>query len=309
MNHKKWITKTPVICLLASLCCALWGSAFPFVKIGYRLLQIPSDAMETQILFAGSRFALAGLFTIIIGSILSKKILIPRKKSWGNILILSLFQTILQYVFFYIGISNTTGVKASIINGMNVFASLLVASLIFHIEKLTRKKVIGCVIGFIGVILVNVNKGDMDTNIRLMGEGFIVLSVIAYAFSSVLLKIYSKEENAILLSGYQFVIGGISMMGIGSFMGGRIENYNVKSFTILIYLALVSAIAYSLWAVLLKFNPVSKVTIYGFMIPIFGVIMSTILLNEQKFLGFECLIALILVSVGILIVNRDKSLS
>ena len=306
MKNQKLLTKSLVVCLMASICCALWGSAFPFVKIGYRLLGISSQAIESQILFAGTRFTLAGILTIIIGSVISKKILIPAKESWGNIIVLSLFQTILQYVFFYIGLSNTSGVKASIIEGMNVFVALLAASFIYHMEKLTKRKVLGCMIGFIGVVLVNVTKGGFDTNFKLMGEGFIILSIIAYAFSSVMLKVYSKKENAILLSGYQFVIGGSVMMLIGFIMGGKIENYNSESITILIYLSFVSAIAYALWAVLLKYNTVSKVAVYGFMTPVFGVILSAILLNEQKFVGYQCLFSLILVSVGIYIVNKDK---
>lgn len=306
MKKQKWLTNSIIVCFLASICCALWGSAFPFVKIGYRLLEIPSGATSEQILFAGIRFTLAGILTIAIGSLVARRLLIPARESWGKILILSVFQTILQYVFFYIGLSNTTGVKASIIEGMNVFVSLLVASSIFRMEKLTGKKLIGCIIGFLGVILVNVNKDGLDTNFKLIGEGFIIISIIAYAFSSVLLKHYSKKENAILLSGYQFIIGGFVMMLIGSVSGGRIENYNSQSITIIVYLACVSAIAYSIWAILLKYNTVSRVSVYGFMTPVFGVILSAALLGEQEFLGYKCLFALILVSLGILIVNKDN---
>ena len=64
----------------------------------------------------------------------------PRKSAWGKIAMLSLFQTIIQYVFFYVGLANTTGVKASIIEGVNVFIAILVASLLFHQEKLTARK-------------------------------------------------------------------------------------------------------------------------------------------------------------------------
>jgi Permeases of the drug/metabolite transporter (DMT) superfamily len=306
MKKQKWLTNSIIVCFLASICCALWGSAFPFVKIGYRLLQIPAGATSEQILFAGVRFTLAGILTIVIGSLVTRRILIPAKESWGKILILSVFQTILQYVFFYIGLSNTTGVKASIIEGMNVFVSLLVASTMFRMEKLTGKKLIGCIIGFLGVILVNVNKDGLDTNFKLIGEGFIIVSIIAYAFSSVLLKHYSKKENAIILSGYQFIIGGFVMMLIGSVSGGKIEHYNTQSIAIIIYLACVSAIAYSIWAILLKYNTVSKVSVYGFMTPVFGVILSAALLGEQELLGYKCLFALILVSLGILIVNKDN---
>ncbi len=306
MSSNKKITSAAVICILASICCALWGSAFPFVKIGYRLLGISSQSTSSQILFGGLRFTLAGILTILFGSLISKKVLLPSRESIKNILILSLVQTVLQYVFFYIGLSNTSGIKASIIEGMNVFASLLVAGMVYHMEKLTKRKLIGCIIGFVGVILVNVNGDGIDVNFKLTGEGFIILSVIAYAFSSVMLKLYSKKENAISLSGYQFVVGGLCMVLLGFSMGGKVENYSSESIAILIYLACVSAIAYALWAILLKHNPVSKVAVYGFMTPVFGVILSALLLGEQKYLGYKCFLALVLVCAGIYIVNKEK---
>ena len=130
-----------------------------------------------------------------------------------------MLQTVLQYFFFYVGLANTTGVKASIIEGVNVFVAVLVASLLFHQEKLTGKKIIGCLVGFAGVVIVNLG-GSMDMGFRLTGEGFIFLSTVAYAFSSVFLKRYSKDENPVLLSGYQFITGGILMCVIGLLMGG-----------------------------------------------------------------------------------------
>lgn len=305
----KWLKNSVVVCVIASLCCALWGSAFPFVKIGYKMLGISTQAIQSQILFAGIRFTLAGIMTIIIGSCFSRRILIPKSSSWYKILNLSLFQTIIQYVFFYIGLSHTSGVKASIVQGMNVFVALLVASIIFHQEKLTSTKILGCIIGFIGVIIINLNSNGFSTDIKLTGEGFIFFSTVAYAVSSVILKQYAKKENTFILSGYQFIIGGIAMMIVGLLMGGRIENYSGKSLGILFYLAFVSAVAYSLWGILLKHNPISKIAVYGFMTPVFGVLLSALLLDENQFIGYKCFISLILVSTGIFIVNYNKDLN
>ena len=301
-----WMQKTVVVWLGALLCCALWGSAFPCIKIGYQLFEIGAKDVATQILFAGARFFLAGVLAILIGSVLSKKPLLPRKGAIGRIVWLSFLQTVLQYLFFYIGLAHTSGVKASIIEGVNVFIAILVASLIFHQEKLTARKMIGCVIGFAGVVLVNVNGSGMDAGISFFGEGFIFLSTVAYAFSSVFLKRYSKEDNPVMLSGYQFVTGGIIMMLCGFGMGGTLTHVTSAGIAMLLYLALVSAVAYSLWGVLLKYNPISKVAVFGFMNPVFGVILSAILLNEAGTIGAMCLVALVLVCVGIYIVNKGE---
>lgn len=294
-----------IVWLCAMLCCALWGSAFPGIKIGYQLFSISGSDTATVILFAGCRFTLAGFLTILFGSILSKNILLPRKTAWNKILCLSMLQTVLQYLFFYIGLAHTSGVKASIINAVNVFVALLVSSLIFHQEQLSSRKIVGCIIGFAGVVLINMS--GMNLEMSLHGEGFIFLSTVAYAFSSVLLKRFSFTENPVILSGYQFFVGGILMIFAGYFMGGSITVLSLKGILLLLYLALVSAIAYTLWGILLKHNPVSKIAVFGFMTPVFGVILSAIFLGETaQATGLISLISLILVCIGIRIVNQKN---
>ena len=110
MKKEKLLSKNIIVCLLALICCMLWGSAFPCVKIGYKMLGIAADNTASQILFAGYRFSLAGLLVIIAGSIAQKKILVPKVNEIPKVMALSAFQTIIQYLLFYIGLANTTGV-------------------------------------------------------------------------------------------------------------------------------------------------------------------------------------------------------
>lgn len=303
---KEIMQKTAVVWLLAMVCCLLWGSAFPCVKIGYDLFRIGASDTASQIVFAGTRFFLAGVLALILGSLSQKRVLIPRKKDLPKIGVLAMFQTILQYLFFYIGLAHTTGVKSSIIEAANVFIAILIASLIFHQEKLTRRKMIGCVIGFAGVVLINLSGGGMDMSFQWNGELFILFSTIAYAMSSVFIKKYSAESDPVLLSGWQFCFGGLVMVLAGKIMGGSLTFYETACVPLLLYMAFISAVAYSLWAVLLKYNPVSRVTVFGFMNPVFGVILSALLLNENgQAFSLRGLISLILVCVGIYIVNRS----
>lgn len=306
---EQFMQKTIVVWLGALLCCALWGSAFPCIKLGYKMFAIASEDVAAQILFAGCRFTLAGILAILIGSVASRTLLVPKRASWGKIVRLSMLQTVAQYLFFYVGLAHTTGVKASIIEGVNVFIAILVASLIFHQEPLNAKKIIGSIIGFAGVVLVNLTGSGVDLGFSFLGEGFIFLSTIAYAFSSVYLKRYSKEENPVVLSGWQFCIGGIIMMACGFAAGGRLTVWTGSGVLMLIYLAFLSAVAYSLWGILLKYNPISRVAVFGFMNPVFGVILSALLLGENDSLGMMCIVALLLVCIGIYIVNRPERVS
>ena len=272
------------------------------------MFNIPSGAVGSQFLFAGIRFTLAGILTILFGSILSKKILVPKKESLFSVFKLSMVQTVMQYVFFYIGLANTSGVKSSIINAANVFLSILFAVFIFKYEKMTVLKVLGCVVGFLGVVVINLANGGFDMSIKLSGEGAILLSAAAYALSAGMIKKYSKDENPVVLSGYQFFLGGIILVVVGIATGGKISGFTLASIALLIYMAMISAVAYTLWGILLKYNPVGKVAVFGFTNPIFGVILSAVFLGEKnQAFGVQGLVALVLVSVGIFMVNKSKN--
>jgi len=303
-NKNRIFTNTFFIAVAALLCCALWGSATPFIKIGYELI-LPERNVPSTILFAGIRFTLAGIITVLIYSIAKRKILYPKKENIGRVLTVSAFQTVIQYVFFYIGLSITSGVKGTVISGSNAFFAILISAIIFRQEKLNLKKIVACVLGFAGIIIVNLNGLDFTMNI---GDLFVMISNIAYAVSSVLIKRFSKYEDPVVISGYQFIIGGSVMVAAGAIMGGRVSFSTPASVGVIIYLALLSAVAYSLWGILLKHNPVSKVTIYSFMIPVFGVLLTKLMLpeTESNVSPLSLILTLVLICAGIIILNYKK---
>lgn len=304
MKERSVFTKKTVVLPLTLLCCLLWGSAFPCIKMGYIFSDIASDDTYSQMLYAGLRFTGAGILALFIGSLIERRPLIPRTDELSKVMKLSLFQTILQYTFFYIGLARSTGMKSSVITASNVFLSILVAALVFRTEKLTLRKVIGCIIGFSGVVLINLS--GISGGFRLTGEGFVFLSALSYAFSAALIKRYSAKHDPVLLSGWQFVFGGTVMTAIGLIFGGRITIINAKGVLMLLYLAFVSAAAFSIWGTLLKHNPVSTISVFGFMNPVFGVILSFLLLSEKSSAGPLMVCAsLLLVASGIIIVNTS----
>ena len=96
--------------LPAVLCTALWGSAAPCVKRGYELFAVSADAPFSQLVFAGWRFALAGILVLLVTRLKGHRI-VPKRDEIKPILAISLFQSMLQYVCYYIGLSGTTGTK------------------------------------------------------------------------------------------------------------------------------------------------------------------------------------------------------
>ncbi len=306
-EKKSVLSNIWVVSLGAALCCFLWGSATPAIKTGYSMFSIAADDTPTVVLFAGIRFFFAGIFTILFGSLLQKKILLPRSlTAFRKVVALAMVQTVLQYFFFYGGLTRCPGVKSSVILATNVFASLLIAALLFRQEKLTPLKITGCVVGFVGVVLVTVFGKSVDYHITFGGEGFIFLSSLCYGLSGCLMKSFSRDDSPVMLSGWQFVFGGAVMILTGFCLGGRFSGFTAASLLLLAYLVFISAVAYTLWGLLLSHNDVSRVVIFGFLNPVFGVLLSSVFLHEQSQTGFVTVISLILVCIGIFIVNYRK---
>ncbi len=160
MNREKFYTNRRNIVLLATLCCFLWGSAYPAIKGGYELFNISGGDIPSKLIFAGYRFALAGIIVLWVQIISKKNIFVLNKKEIVQVTLLGIFQTTLQYIFFYIGLAYTTGIRSSIINGTGAFFSILLAHFIYKNDRLNVNKIVGCIVGFIGVIIVNLNGQD-----------------------------------------------------------------------------------------------------------------------------------------------------
>ena len=175
-------------------------------------------------MLAGARFIIAGCMTILFGSILAGKILLPKKGSWKNVAILSLFQTVGQYYFFFMALAHTSGVRGSIINASGNFIAILFAVYIFRFEKMTLKKFLGCLVGFAGILLIMGGGQALMSGgaVTLTGEGAMLAADFFYAGSSCLIKVFSRDENPVTLSGYQFLIGGTLLLAIGAVMGGNL---------------------------------------------------------------------------------------
>ncbi|MCD8287141.1 MAG: DMT family transporter [Clostridia bacterium] len=304
LTPEGFFSKGWVVCVGAIICCLLWGSAFPCVKIGYGLFGIDSSSWSSLLLFAGMRFALAGVMVICVYSIIRKRFVYPKAKNLWRVGVLSVFQTVAQYIFFYIGLSNISGVKSSVLNGLGVFFTILAACFLFRTEKFNLIKLAGCILGFGGVILINLG-GEFTFDFTLTGEGFIIFSGLAGAIAAGFVKIFSKKEDPAVLSGYQFLLGGIILMIIGGAAGGSIPTVSVGAVFMLIYLAFISACAFTLQGFLIMYNPVSKVAVYKSTNPLFGALFSAIILGEtDQLLSPMTLIALVLVCVGIFIINK-----
>ena len=285
----------------AIFCCALWGISTPIVKMGYAYTD--ANHVPSLLLWVGIQFFVAGFLTIGIHSITARKIAVPKKRNTKGVVMVSLLQTVVQYTCLYIGLLHTTSVKGAILKSTDVFFVALIASLIFKMEKLTVKKLVACIIGFGGIIVMNLD--GLSLNINPLGDGLVILGTLSYSFGVIMVKLFSKDEDPVVLSGYQMAVGGLVVLLIGAAYNGKIDFSGMLP--IMLGLSAIYAVSYTLWTVLLKNHSASGITIYSFMTPVFGVVFSALLLKEDGGVApLSLCIALVLVCAGIVLWGYEK---
>ena len=287
---------------LAVLCTLLWGTAFPFIKLGYRALSVAEGDVGASLLFAGLRFSLAGL--MVLGFLCAqKRRFVPlRRDCLAPVLLLGGFQTLGQYLFTYIGIGFTTGANTSIITACASFLTVLAAPLFFRSDRLTPWKIAGCVLGFGGVLVMNGGGGFSAQT--LPGDALIFGSTVFAAGGNIIAKKTTQGRDPVTVTAYQLLLGGAGLCGLGLLFGGSLR-WNVQGVLILLWLALVSAAAFSIWTALLKLHAASKISVFNLLVPVFGAFLSGVLLGESV-LRWETLLSLSLIAAGILLVNISK---
>lgn len=247
---------------------------------------------------------MAGILSFIYYYLINKKtnkLQSDKKLNIKTILLFATFQTFLQYFFYYIGLSNTAGSKASVIQASNAFFSVILAIILIKDEKLTLRKILALIIGTLGILIVNFN-GLNEFTFKITGEGFVIIATLFGAIANVFLRKYGKEYNSFSLTASQFILGSIPLILIVIVSHNAKFNFDMTLFFLLLYGAFISATAFCLWTLVLKYNQASEFSIYKLFIPIFGTIFSIIFLKDP--LTIRIILGLVFVLIGSRILNK-----
>lgn len=296
------LIKKPWFAVLgAILCTALWGSAYPVIKYSYDELNITTVA--DKLAFAGARFLIAGLMVFIAAWIVRKKPpAIPKKLLPGAVLY-GAVQTGLMYILNYIGVANTSATKTSILTAASAFFAVLFAPLFFKDERLSLWKIVGVVCGFAGIVVVNTS--GLDGGITFLGEGSVLIATVLNTAGGFIGKRIAKGR-VFEMTAYQLLFGAALILIVALPMGGSFA-FSPKSLLLTLYLAFVSAAAFSLWTALLTRHGAGKILVFNLLIPVFGTMWSFFLLGEQQIFDPMYPISIVLITVGIVLVNYNKN--
>jgi drug/metabolite transporter (DMT)-like permease len=248
--------------------------------------------------------------------------------------------TTLHYFFFYVGMSHSEGSRAAILNSLSTFLVVLLACACFKSDKLTLRKILGCAIGFSGILALNLDQwsgllpfGSVGADSTLLpldsslggaesgefiaersvasaeriwlGDGMIILNAFCSALSGLMTRGLSRRIDVFVGTGYSLAIGGLLLIIPGLAFGGTLPHVNMLGITCLLLLIAISAIGFALYNKLLSCNPVGKVAIYNSLIPIVGAVTSCLCLGETFYMKYA--LAGGLAALGIYIINKGKN--
>ena len=264
--------------------------------------QIAETDHISKCLLAGIRFSCSGILTLICCRCFGGEIKL-RAEEWKYILPYGLSATAIQYAFTYIGLSHIDGSKGAVYDQLGVFLIVFTSGLFFRSDKLTRNKLIGCILGFAGVLVINAD--GLEFTFHPAGEGFMLIAVLCQTVSWYIAKAGTGKIRTPILTGYGQLVGGILLCTFSLLTGGQIRCINFTAVSTLVLLVFISSIAYTLSLLPLQYFPVSEVSSFNLLITVFGVVMSAALLGENIF-QMHYLLSLLLISSGILLINRRK---
>ena len=300
---KKFFSNKYICVLTAVLCTLLWGTAYPLIKLAYADMNIV--AVSDKLLFAGLRFLIAGLMVFVVCFFMRKNVFDIEKSRAPKILLYSLLLTVFHYTFNYIGVGNASATKTSVLSACSAFFGVLLGPIFFKDEKLTFNKILGCIIGAVGIIVVNLS--FFSGTFTFFGEGFVLIATLCSATGSLYGKKVSKGK-IFEVTAWQLFVGGIILCVVSLLFDANIA-FGTSGVLELLFLAFVSAASFSLWTALLVYNDSGKIMIYNLLIPVFGTMWSYIILGEQDIFSPLYIASLLLVCIGIVLVNISKKRS
>lgn len=305
LSNQTWLSHPLARLTLALVATLLWGSAFPLVKLGYSSFAIAHNQPFMQLLFAGYRFSGAGLLLLVLSSVIYRKTWQFSFSKSLSIVKVGSTQTLAQYIFFYMGLALASGISSAIVASAAPFFQLIIAHLLFADDRLSRRKLLSALLGFCGIGFYHLMEHGWAFHLGI-GEGLMLIAMLFSAYGNILNKRNVSQELPVLpLTAWQMLFGGVILIVIGACKVGLTPfHFSLHASILLIYLCVLSASAFLIWNTLMAHNQVSKVSIFLFLIPIFGVTLSAVILNEA--LHWYVAPALALIIIGIILSNRPE---
>ena len=277
-----------------------WSSGLPVIALGLKV--------ESPFAFLLIRFTISSIL-IFLYAVIRKAKLLFSPKTFCHLFFNSLF-VFSQFIFFYHGLKTTAAQRSNIIINLNPVIIILFAHFFFKDERLTKSKLFGTALAFVGVFYLFFEK-NLITSQSLTGDFMILCAAISIACSTLYTRYLCNRVNLIALLFWQIFFSTIVVffiMKLGGIDFGTFSKIG-KLLHIYLYLSVfTNIIAPLLWFWLISHYKLSKIAVISFVFPVMSALFCYMILNEP--LSPKLWFSLFLVTLGISIVQwkKDKTL-
>ncbi|RJR25241.1 MAG: DMT family transporter [Desulfobacteraceae bacterium] len=279
--------------LLLTFVCMLWGLNAVAIKVSNREI--------APVLAAAIRSVIAGFFLMVWMRFKGMSLFS------GNILdgvaVGALFGV--EFAFLYTSLIYTTVSSSWILLYTAPFFTAAGAHLFLEGDRLSRAKGGGLLLAFIGVVILLSGPNGSTPQGYILGDLCALGAAVLWAATTIYIKRRLVGKVTYYHTLFYQTIFSIPLLFLASFFLGENlpSNVSVMSMLSLIYQSVIVAfLSYLLWFYLVHLYPVSGISAFSFLTPVFATIAGVVLLGEP--LGLRLAVSLVLVSVGIYVVHR-----
>jgi drug/metabolite transporter (DMT)-like permease len=282
------------------LLCCIWGSTWLFIKLG--LNDLP------PLTFAGIRFVIAAL--ILFSLIAVRRVPLPRKRR--DLMLLALTGVLsfsLNYGLVFWGEQYISSGLAALLQSMLPAFGLIIAHYYLPRERMTLPRMLGVLLGVLGVGVIFSNQLQVSGPRALWGSAALVVSAFCAAYANVLVKTYGVNLQPSVLAAGQMVFGLIPLLLIGIPLEGNPLKFRWTPIALisLLYLAIVgTVIAFLLYYWLMHNMDVTKTMLIALVTPVVAVVLGMLILKEE--LHWRTLVggAMIMSGIGLIVVRKSR---
>jgi drug/metabolite transporter (DMT)-like permease len=278
--------------LFSVFLCAVFGGNAVAIKYSFSGLGVFTTA--------GIRFTIASACLFVWARMTGHSLIFPRGQGRHLAIISLIFAA--QMTLFYLGLDKSNASRGILLINLQPFFVLFLAHQLLQEERITKRKFLGILLGFSGVAFVFMEKGDMAADFRI-GDLMLLAATLMWACNTIYMKKILRNVPPLQLVFYNFLIT-VPIFYLEAWLWDpeMIIGLNPKVLTALLYQSIITAsFGFVAWNTLLSRYGAASLHSFLFVMPITGVILGGLILNEP--LTPNIWIALLLIASGIMVVH------
>ncbi len=277
---------------------AIWGASYLFIKVGGA--EIPTFT------FVAGRTLIATLALLVVLRVRGEGL--PRtRREWLPLIGMGIFNGVIPYTLITWGELHITSGLASILTAAMPLFAVILAHLWIRDERLTPVKILGIIVGFLGVVILFLPDLRQGFQLEFWGEFAVVVAAASYALSGIIARKFLGGVSHVVASTGQLASAAVVMIPLSlAFEHPFARQPSLEAIGSLLILALLgTAFAYVLYYWLIEHTGVTRTSLVTYVIPITGIMWGALLLHEP--VEWESLAGLVLIIAGIGFVNRTNA--